>query len=110
MDRRRYELYTVLMTGLEEDTFDDLTQRIEGYVTTNGGEILEQRRKGRRRLAYPINHNSDGFDIIYQVMLPAEAPMQIERQLRLNENVLRYLLVRREDLDKARPEQAKKES
>lgn len=110
MDKRRYELYTVLTAGLEEENFEELTQRVEGYITTNGGDIVEQQRKGRRRLAYAINRNSDGYDIIYQVMLPTEAPATIERQLRLNENVLRYLLVRREDLDKPKAEETKKES
>lgn len=100
MDRRRYELYTVLTAGLEEEELEPLVERLNSIITNTGGEILEAQRKGRRRLAYYINHQGEGYDLIYQLALPAEAPASIERQLRLQENVLRYLLVRREDLEK----------
>lgn len=108
-DRRRYELYTILSSGLEEDAFEALVARVTEIIVNNGGEILEARRKGRRRLTYQINHQSEGYDIVYQLVLPAEAPASIERQLRLQENVLRYLLLRREDLEKGQPEQPAKE-
>lgn len=103
-ERRLYELYVVLTSGLEEDAFEALVARLNDIIVTHGGEILEAKRKGRRRLAYAINRQAEGYDIIYQLVLPAEAPAAIERQLRLQENVLRYLVVRREDLEKMQPQ------
>ena len=103
-DRRRYELYTVLSAGLEDEALDALVERLNTIITNTGGEILEARRKGRRRLAYGINRQGEGYDVIYQLVLPPEAPVTIERQLSLQETVLRYLIVRREDLEKSQPQ------
>ncbi|HBY94319.1 MAG: 30S ribosomal protein S6 [Ardenticatenaceae bacterium] len=107
-DRRRYELYAVLSVGLEEDALEALVARLDDIIVNSGGEVLEVKRKGRRRLAYAIHHQNEGYDIVYQLTLPAEAPASIERQLRLQEDVLRYLLLRREDLEKAQPAQPEK--
>lgn len=103
-DRRRYELYTVLSAGLEDEALDALVERLNTIITNTGGAILEARRKGRRRLAYGINRQGEGYDVIYQLALPPEAPVVIERQLGLQESVLRYLIVRREDLEKSQPQ------
>ena len=99
MDRlRRYELYVILQPELDPEQLEAQIDRINGYLTSKNGDIIEVARKGKRRLVYPIRKFNQGIDIIYQVYLPSAQLATLERQLNLNEDVIRYLVVRRDDL------------
>jgi small subunit ribosomal protein S6 len=97
---RRYELWVIFQPDLEEDQLEARLDRVSGYLTGIGGDIVEVARKGKRRLAYAIDRHNQGIDVIYQANLPGPRLETLERQLNLNEDVIRYLLVRREDLEK----------
>lgn len=97
---RRYELWVIFQPELEEDQLEARLDRVSGYLTGIGGDIVEVARKGKRRLAYAIDRHNQGIDVIYQANLPGPRLETLERQLNLNEDVIRYLLVRREDLEK----------
>lgn len=98
---RRYELWVIFQPELEDDQLEARLDRVSGYLTGIGGDIVEVARKGKRRLAYAIDRHNQGIDVIYQANLPGPRLETLERQLNLNEDVIRYLLVRREDLEKA---------
>jgi small subunit ribosomal protein S6 len=73
---------------------------ISGYVTAAGGRIIRTSNEspwGRRRLAYPIRHNSadlrDGFYTLYHFEIQPEGIEGIEREIRLNERIIRHLLL-----------------
>lgn len=100
---RRYELYVIFQPELQDDQLEGHIGRIDTYLTGNGGEIIEVVRKGKRRLAYPINKFNQGIDVIYQVNLPSRQLEVLERQLNLYEDVIRYLVVRRDDLEGQAP-------
>jgi small subunit ribosomal protein S6 len=99
-EARRYELFVIFQPDLEDEQLEARIDRVNGYLTGMGGEIIEVARKGRRRLAYPINRHIQGIDVIYQANLPGIRLETLERQFNLNEDVIRYLIVRRDDLDK----------
>ncbi len=99
VELRRYELYVIFQPELEEEELENRIGRMDNYLTGNGGEIIELVRKGKRRLEYSIKRYNQGIDVIYQVNLPASLLETLERQLNLNEDVIRYLLVRRDDLE-----------
>lgn len=95
---RRYELYIVLQPELDSEQLEECIERMNNYLTGHNGEIIEVVRKGKRRLAYPINKLTQGIDIIYQTNLPSRSMGALERQLNFNEDVIRYLCIRRDDL------------
>ncbi|MDQ4075361.1 MAG: 30S ribosomal protein S6 [Chloroflexota bacterium] len=95
---RRYELYVIFQPELDDEQLEGQIDRTNGYLTGNGGEIIEVARKGKRRLEYPIKRYNQGIDVIYQTYLPTSSLETLERQLNLNEDVVRYLIVRRDDL------------
>jgi len=88
-----YEL-TYILRPLEEANLTALNERITTIVTNAGGEIVGRNDWGRRRLAYPIRKNTDGYYTTLYITLPATAVRGIERSLQLNDDVLRYLVVR----------------
>lgn len=91
---RDYELMVVLSPDLDEAGLEATTERLGTQITGRGGEVVDVQKWGRRRLAYPIQKHRDGFYTVSKLKLePADAE-PLERSLRLNESVLRHLLVR----------------
>ncbi|HEX8966353.1 MAG TPA: 30S ribosomal protein S6 [Chloroflexota bacterium] len=95
---RDYELMVVLDPNLDEAAIESLNTRIQGLVTQRGGSIERVDGWGRRRLAYPIGRFRDGNYILSRLQVPANATVEIERALKLNESVIRHLLVRADGL------------
>jgi small subunit ribosomal protein S6 len=96
---RLYELAVVTRADLSDE--DQATQlaTIQGWIETAGGKVLQVDRWGRRRLAYPIAKQRDGYYAIMKAELPPNAPADLERNLRIAENVLRYLITREGEED-----------
>ena len=89
-----YELMYVLHPRLTEEELDAAVERISALVTDPGGEILSVDRWGRRRLAYPIDRNMEGYYVLSTFKASAEAAGPLEAQLNLSEEVLRHLIIR----------------
>ncbi|MEA2522995.1 MAG: small subunit ribosomal protein [Thermomicrobiales bacterium] len=98
-DARNYELMTVFSPDVPEDEIQGTIDRVVGYITTATGAMVDVNRDspwGRRRLAYPIRHASrdvrDGFYTLYHFQVAPHRVEDIERELKLNDRVIRYLL------------------
>jgi small subunit ribosomal protein S6 len=89
-----YELMYVLHPRLTDDEINATVERIAALVTDPGGEILSIDRWGRRRLAYPIEGNLEGYYVLSTFNAPATVCAPLENQLNLSEDVLRHLLIR----------------
>lgn len=88
---RQYELLYVLNPSIGEDALESLNQRIQELVT-NQGEILEVDVWGRRRLAYEIEDETEGYYVLINFNSKPDFPNEINRVLRITDNVLRYLV------------------
>jgi small subunit ribosomal protein S6 len=95
---REYELYLVLDADAEEEAVAAIVERVTQLITAAPGEVVNLEPRGKRRLAYPINKTQEGQDMIMTFQTPPEALPEIERILKLDEQVLRYLLVRRDEV------------
>lgn len=93
MKKNHYECVVIINAALEDDQIEASLSRVSEIITTNGGEISDLERWGRKRLAYPIQKSKSGFYGIYRYIAPTEAVSKIERLLRLDETVVRYLTV-----------------
>ena len=94
----RYELTYIIDTALEEEARKELIEKISSLIAKNGGEVEKvDETWGKRRLAYPINDKPEGYYVLVTMQAPAELPKEIERNLRINENVLRSLVIKVEE-------------
>ena len=94
----RYELTYIIDTALEEEARKELIEKISSLIAQNGGEVEKvDETWGKRRLAYPINDKPEGYYVLVTMQAPAELPKEIERNLRINENVLRSLVIKVEE-------------
>ena len=94
----RYELTYIIDTALEEEARKELIEKVSALIAQNGGEVEKiDETWGKRRLAYPINDQPEGYYVLVTMQAPAELPKEIERNLRINENVLRSLVIKVEE-------------
>lgn len=96
--QRDYEVTFVLSTTLDEESSAATLERINQLIATGGGAVNEVHAWGRRRLAYPIQHQRDGFYITTRFSMPTQAVLAFENDLRLQEGILRHLIVRQDEI------------
>ena len=90
----RYELLVVLSPALAEDEVPEAVDRLKALITERGGVEESLEVQGRRRLAYPIKKHRDGTLVLTRFDLPPQRVHEVEASLRVDERVLRNLLVR----------------
>lgn len=95
---REYEITFVLTASLDEEAQAAAIERVNGLIAHGGGSITEVHAWGRRRLAYPIEHQRDGFYVTTRFKMPPLALGAFENDLRLSEVILRHLLVRQDEV------------
>lgn len=86
----------ILSPELGDENFATSIEKVNNYITRLGGEITETNQSapwGKRRLAYPIEKHSDGFYVVTNFRLLPTQSGELERGLRLNEEVLRHLVI-----------------
>lgn len=93
---RDYELGFILHPEVNEEQTRAILERIEQIVTNYGGQVVRVNQWGRRRLAYPIQHNRDGFYVFIDMILTPETVSELDRTLKVSEEVLRHLITRRD--------------
>jgi small subunit ribosomal protein S6 len=91
---RKYELAVIIRADLSDEETTAQIETIQGWIESNGGSVLEIDRWGRRRLAYPIRKQQDGYYTLFKIELPPNAPTEIERNMHISESLLRYLITR----------------
>lgn len=93
MQPKHYESVIIFNAALEDDHIENNISRINDLIKNHGGEIVEIDRWGRKRLAYPIQKSKTGYYLILRFTAPSELITVLERSLRLDENIIRYLTV-----------------
>jgi small subunit ribosomal protein S6 len=100
---RSYEIMFIVRPDVEEAELDTLIDTFSGYITDGGGVVKNSRadqKMGRRRLAYTVGKYNDGFYVLLIVDAPASLIAEIERRLRVSENVIKFITVRMDEEDK----------
>lgn len=93
---REYELVVIFHPDLDENAMTDLINRIAGWITEDGGEIVKTDIWGRRELAYLIRKQKYGQYVLFQTKMDPKLGMTLERNLGYLEPVMRFLIVAKE--------------
>ncbi len=96
--QRDYEVTFILSTTLDEEASAATVERVNQLIATGGGAVTEVHSWGRRHLAYPIEHQRDGVYVTTRFAMPTQAVTAFENDLRLNEGILRHLVVRQDEV------------
>jgi small subunit ribosomal protein S6 len=93
---RKYELTFIIHPEVEEKEVESVVEKVRKIIGDDGGKVTDVNHWGRRRLAYPIKKQLEGYYVVMRVELEPSAINELERKLSLTEEVIRHLLVRTE--------------
>lgn len=96
MAQRAYEAMVILDPNRGEEELTSATQRIGDQIGSRGGQVEKVDTWGRRRMMYPIKHSRDGFYVVYNFRSEPQAVAELESGWRIQEDVLRHLVVRQD--------------
>lgn len=96
---KAYELLFFVAPGIDEETRNAVMDRIQGTITNLGGVIDNVDVWGKRKLAYEINGLTDGDYTLLDFHADTQSIAELDRVLRINDTVVRHMIVAREDRD-----------
>ncbi|HVF51696.1 MAG TPA: 30S ribosomal protein S6 [Pyrinomonadaceae bacterium] len=105
-EQRIYEVVFIVDPDTGEDEVTRLTDNLQHIITEQGGSVTKNELMGRRSLAYRIGRKTEGIYILFEVAGSGREIAELERRMRVSDQVLRYLTVR-VDEDRRRAEKLK---
>ena len=99
----KYELGIIIRPDLDEEGQRTEMDRVKALIDRFGGTIEKLDEWGKRRLAYPIQKLGEGVYTFITFQSESNAPSEIENRLRLMENVLRFLIIRKDENESVKP-------
>ncbi len=97
---RKYEVMFILRPDTSEEDVDRLLQTMETNVASTGGKVTGFERMGKRRLAYTVKKFQEGIYILAFVEGPGSVLKELERRLRVQELVIKFITVRTDEEEK----------
>jgi len=94
-----YESVVIARQDISSAQVDTLADDLTKILEENGGKVAKRENWGLRSLAFRIKKNRKGHYVMFNVDAPAEAVNEYERRMRINEDILRYMTVRVEELE-----------
>ena len=93
----KYELALVVNAKIEDDARAATVEKAKEYIARFGGTVTEVEDWGKKRLAYEVQKMREGFYYFIQFDADADVPAQVEQRVRIMDNVLRFLCVRKDE-------------
>ncbi len=94
-----YESVFIARQDISSQQVEGLTENLGKIIADNGGEIAKSEYWGLRNLAYRIKKNRKGHYVLFNIDGPSAAIQEFERNMRISEDVLRYLTIRVDELE-----------
>lgn len=91
---REYELMYIARPNLEPEQYEALQERVNGIIADNGGETTGLDVWGRRKLGYPIKHETDGYYVVCTFKGGEELIKEMDRVLSITDDFLRFKIFR----------------
>jgi len=88
-----YELVIIIHPDLDDEAVNQAIDKIKGWIEAGKGKIVEVQEWGKRRLAYQIQKQNEGLYYLMKLELDPASNAEIERNIRILEPVMRYILI-----------------
>lgn len=96
--QRNYEMMYIIKPTLDEDAIDAVAKKVDDAIGAIGGSIEKSEKRGRKRLAYEVKDFKDGYYVLTHFKADPAQLTEFERVLKLNEDVIRHLIVRLDEV------------
>lgn len=90
-----YEMLYIIASSVDENAREDVIKKYESVITENGGNVDNIDKWGMKKFAYPINYKNDGFYVLMTFSSNSELPKEIERQMRISDDIVRFMVIRK---------------
>ena len=94
-----YESVFVARQDISAQQVESLAENLQSVVSDNGGKVTKQENWGIKGLAYKIKKNRKGHYVLFNIDGPSGAVSEMERHMRFNEDILRYMTIKVDDLE-----------
>jgi small subunit ribosomal protein S6 len=91
---RQYELAFIIRSNVDDEGVTGIVDKVSQFVKAVSGEVTSVDIWGRRTLAYPINNHREGIYVLFQTKMPPAGLLELERNLKLSEEIIRYMLIK----------------
>lgn len=92
----KYEAMYIINPTVEAEARTALIEKFSQVITGNGGQVESVEELGMKKLAYEINYIAEGYYVLVNFEAEATLPAELERNFRINENVMRYIVIKKE--------------
>lgn len=92
----KYEAMYIIKPTVEAEARTAVIEKFSQIITANGGTVETVEELGMRKLAYEINYIGEGFYVLVNFNADAALPAELERNFRINENIMRYIVIKKE--------------
>ena len=92
----KYEIMFIVKSTLDEEAQLKITKDVQSLINGKNSKVIEFKDLGRKKLAYPINKEVSGFYYLMNVETTNEIIKEFDRKIRINENILRHLILKKE--------------
>jgi small subunit ribosomal protein S6 len=89
---RNYEVAFIADADLDPETLEALVGKVRSWIEAAGGKPGTADQWGKRKFAYPIQKKNEGYYTFIEAEMPAQAPAAVEREMRLSEQILRFMV------------------
>ncbi|MBZ4687748.1 MAG: small subunit ribosomal protein [Clostridia bacterium] len=97
---RKYETLFIIRPDLEEEQTNGVIDKFKELLEKNGAEDIKVDPWGKRKLAYEVKKFKEGFYVLFQFNSTPEAASELERNFKISDEIIRYLIVRLEEEEK----------
>jgi small subunit ribosomal protein S6 len=94
---RKYEVIFIIHPDLDDTSFEEIVERVKEWINEAGGKVDKVDLWGKRKLAYPIRKQLEGQYVLLNTEMPPTFFSELERNLRLLESVMRFIIVQQEE-------------
>jgi len=96
--KRAYEVTFIVRIDVDEATLNGTVDQVRSWIEADElGQVMKIDRWGRRKMAYEINKQREGYYVLMESQIEPQAIKELERNINLSQNILRYLVVRTEE-------------
>ncbi len=109
---RRYETLFIIDPELTDEGLKDVAEKFKNIILADKGHIIKYDEWGKRKLAYPVRKREYGFYVLLDYCGPSDIVNELERNMRIDERILKYITVKlsdsfdQEDLEKMKAAEA----
>jgi len=92
-----YEILFVVANALDDEAKEATVELVQTIIADGSGEVERVEAIGTRKLAYPIDKKTEGYYALIEFKAPPELPKELDRRLRISDDVIRHIIINRDE-------------